>query len=103
MMRLGEKRIRVGVGVMNDLLMATRPPARKPVEVGTISHYLYDCFIHPRWCIILLYHGNLVGGVNTSEKYLSDWIISPGRVENEECLRPPSSNSRSIPRIEKHH
>ena len=27
---------------------STRNPARKPVEVGSLSHYLQD-FIHPRW------------------------------------------------------
>ena len=33
------------------LLMATRNPARKPVEVGRLSHDLQGC-IHPRWCRI---------------------------------------------------
>ncbi len=30
------------------LLMATRNPARQPVEVGYLSHYLQG-FIHPKW------------------------------------------------------
>ena len=28
---------------------STRNPARKPVEVGSLSHYLQVFFIHPRW------------------------------------------------------
>ena len=31
----------------------------------------------------------LVGGSNPHEKYLSNWIIFPGRVENKKCLKPP--------------
>ena len=30
-------------------LMATRNPARTPVEVGTLSHYLQGFWSHPRW------------------------------------------------------
>ena len=36
------------VGVLEILLMATRNPAWKPVEVGSISHYLHG-FLDPRW------------------------------------------------------
>ena len=31
----------------------------------------------------------LVGGFNPFEKYQSNWIISPGRGENEKYLKPP--------------
>ena len=31
----------------------------------------------------------LVGGFNPSEKYSSNWIISPNRGENKKCLKPP--------------
>ena len=31
----------------------------------------------------------LVGGFNTSEKYWSNWIISPSRDENEKYLKQP--------------
>ena len=33
----------------------------------------------------------LVGGFNPSEKYSSNWIISPNRGENNEYLKPPPS------------
>ena len=33
----------------------------------------------------------LVGGFNPFEKYYSNWIISPGRVEHIKCLKPPPS------------
>ena len=33
----------------------------------------------------------LVGGFNPSEKYESNWIISPGRGEHKKCLNPPPS------------
>ena len=33
----------------------------------------------------------LVGGFNPSEKYQSNWIISPGRGENKKHLKPPNS------------
>ena len=33
----------------------------------------------------------LVGGFNPSEKYWSNWIISPNRDENKKCLKPPPS------------
>ena len=36
-----------------------------------------------------LAHGNLVGGFNPSEKYESNWIISPNRDEHKKCLKPP--------------
>ena len=38
---------------------------------------------------------NLVGGFNPSEKYLSNWIISPGRGENKKYLKPPPSNDQN--------
>ena len=31
----------------------------------------------------------LVGGFRPFEKYLSNWIISPGRGENKQYLKPP--------------
>ena len=31
----------------------------------------------------------LVGGFNPSEKYSSNWIISPNRGENKKYLKPP--------------
>ena len=31
----------------------------------------------------------LVGGFNPSEKYQSNWIISPSRGENKKYLKPP--------------
>ena len=31
----------------------------------------------------------LVDGFNPYEKYESNWIISPGRGENKNCLKPP--------------
>ena len=34
---------------------------------------------------------SLVGGFNPSEKYQSNWIISPSRGENKEYLKPPVS------------
>ena len=34
----------------------------------------------------------LVGGFNPFEKYESNWIISPGRGENEKYLKPPPSS-----------
>ena len=34
----------------------------------------------------------LVGGFNSSEKYSSNWIISPNRAENKIYLKPPPSN-----------
>ena len=34
----------------------------------------------------------LVGAFNPFEKYLSNWIISPGRDENKKCLKPPPRN-----------
>ena len=37
----------------------------------------------------------LVGGFNPSEKYQSNWIISPNRDELKKCWRPPPSLSRS--------
>ena len=33
----------------------------------------------------------LVGGFNPSEKYQSNWIISPSRVEHKQSLKPPTS------------
>ena len=38
---------------------------------------------------IILNEQLLVGGFNPFEKYSSNWIISPGRGENEKCLKPP--------------
>ncbi len=38
----------------------------------------------------------LVGGFNPSEKYLSNWIVSPGRGENKKCLKPPPSYDGGI-------
>ena len=35
---------------------------------------------------------HLVGGFNPSEKYWSNWIISPNRDENKKYLKPPSSH-----------
>ena len=35
---------------------------------------------------------NLDGGFNPSQKYESTFIISPGRLENKESLKPPPSN-----------
>ena len=32
----------------------------------------------------------LVSGLNPFEKYSSNWIISPGRIEHNKCLKPPS-------------
>ena len=32
-------------------------------------------------------HGSLVGGFNPFEKYLSKWVISPGRGENKKYLK----------------
>ena len=32
---------------------------------------------------------HLVGGFNPSEKYQSNWMISPSRVEHEKYLKPP--------------
>ena len=32
----------------------------------------------------------LVGGFNPFEKYQSNWIISPGKVENKKYLKPPN-------------
>ena len=34
---------------------------------------------------------NQVGGFNSSQKYLSNWIISPIRDENKKYLKPPAS------------
>ena len=34
----------------------------------------------------------LVGGFNPSEKYQSNWIISPGRGETKKCLKRPPEN-----------
>ena len=34
---------------------------------------------------------SLVGGFNPLEKYQSNWIISPGRDENEKSLKTPPS------------
>ena len=31
----------------------------------------------------------VVGSFNPFEKYLSNWIISPGRDEHKKCLKPP--------------
>ena len=39
----------------------------------------------PAWHILL------VGGFNPSEKYESNWIISPNRDENKKCFKPPPS------------
>ena len=33
----------------------------------------------------------LVGSFNPSEKYSSNWMISPGRGKNKKCLKPPPS------------
>ena len=38
-----------------------------------------------------VWHGQLVGGFNPFEKYQSNWIISPGRGENNKYLKPPPS------------
>ena len=35
----------------------------------------------------------LVGGFNPVEKYLSNWIIYPGRDKNKQYLKPPPSFS----------
>ena len=35
---------------------------------------------------------HLVGGFNPIEKYWSNWIISPGRGENNKYLKPPPSH-----------
>ena len=32
---------------------------------------------------------NLFGGFTPSEKYQSNWIISPSKVENKQYLKPP--------------
>ena len=32
----------------------------------------------------------LVGGFNPFEKYKSNWVISPGRGENKNYVKPPS-------------
>ena len=46
------------------------------LQVGTISH-------HKNW---------LVGGFNPSEKYSSNWIISPSRGEHKKKnMKPPVS------------
>ena len=38
----------------------------------------------------------LVGGFNPFEKYVSNWMISPGRGENKKYLKPPPSFLLSI-------
>jgi len=36
-------------------------------------------------------NNKLLGGFNPFEKYKSNWLISPGRGENNKYLKPPSS------------
>ena len=38
---------------------------------------------------ISTHYKNLVGGLNLSQKYESNWIISLGRGKNKTCLKPP--------------
>ena len=38
----------------------------------------------------------LVGGFNPFEKYWSNWITSPGGVENKKYLKPPARINMSI-------
>ena len=56
---------------------------------------LFQCFIDFLGSGILDINKSnafLVGGFNPSEKYLSNWIISPGRDENKKSLKPPPSS-----------
>ena len=50
---------------LNDviLLMATRNPARKPVDVGSLSHYLQGFSTIPGGCLGLLNHQQYHVGV----------------------------------------
>ena len=41
---------------------------------------------------VLISNTSLVGGFNPVEKNWSSWIISPGRGENKNCLKPPASH-----------
>ena len=48
-------------------------------------------------CVLLIQpHVYLVGGFNPSEKYQSNWIISPSRGENKKYLKPPASYSSQM-------
>ena len=39
----------------------------------------------------------LVGGFNPSQKYQSNWIISPSKGENNKCMKPPPGSSGCDP------
>ena len=42
------------------------------------------------WLLLMrIWEKKLVGGFNPSEKYSSNWIISPNRAENKKYLKPP--------------
>ena len=43
----------------------------------------------------------IVGGFKPSEKYWSNWIISPSRDENKKYLKPPPSISQKFDKTEK--
>ena len=74
------------------LLMATRNPARKPVEVGSLSHYLQGGKIHSRWLGMgflnhQLYHGTAMAISCTR----LPWVGSPKKVTPK--LSPPKRGS----------
>lgn len=49
---------------------------------------------------ISTHYKNLAGGLNLSQKYESNWIISPiFRVKNKQYLKPPQILSKKTPKI----
>ena len=60
------------------------PPFKETPVCGPVGEAAWSCL-----------HNNLVGGFNPSEKYSSNWIISPHRDEHKKYLKAPPSNYNS--------
>ena len=89
----------------NPAVLSIEP--RDPYFMDYNPQIRYNCVVfHPLYhktprnpCFIAQYGiiqwsiktGQLVGGLNRCEKYESNWIISPGRVKNKKCFKPPAS------------
>ena len=94
------------------------PPPRNKALLGIINHWcpisegcrvgvggpatIFDSIQqnHKKQLMLCREQGYLVGGFNPSEKYQSNWIMTPKREENKKYLKPPSRYVFFVPRVD---